>query len=349
MTRLILLLCLLASPAWAQSFPTNPPMRQGLVPTIGQWNNYFSQKQDVLGFTPVNKAGDLMLGKLTAFASTAASASFNIAQGVAPTTPQNGDMWITSAGLFLYSGGATTGPIAAGQGNPGGSTGQLQVNGGSNTFSGITAGGDVSFANPNFTVNRVNGVLPGALYSLNVGTGLASAGGNLNLTVPVSATNGGTGINNGANTITLGGNFTTSGAFNFTATLTGATNSTFPAGTHNLAALDLADQTVSGGANVTSSSLGTPTNGSTLTIDCGTAPLQFLTNNVVGFTIAAPSNDGSCLMKVTNGASAGTITFSGFTVGNNTGDLLTTTNGNIFSVSIWRINGTSGYRISAHQ
>ena len=39
---------------------------------------------------------------------------------------------------------------------------------------------------------------------------------------------GGTGINNGVSTITIGGNVAFSGAFPFTATLTGATNVTFP-------------------------------------------------------------------------------------------------------------------------
>jgi hypothetical protein len=44
----------------------------------------------------------------------------------------------------------------------------------------------------------------------------------------IAAANGGTGVNNGASTITLGGSLTTSGAYAFTATLTGATNVTFP-------------------------------------------------------------------------------------------------------------------------
>lgn len=50
---------------------------------------------------------------------------------------------------------------------------------------------------------------------------------------------GGTGINNGANTITIAGNFATSGAFPFTQTVTATTNSTFPAGTHTLGGLDV--------------------------------------------------------------------------------------------------------------
>ncbi|MEO6077580.1 MAG: hypothetical protein ABIP54_02225 [Candidatus Andersenbacteria bacterium] len=44
----------------------------------------------------------------------------------------------------------------------------------------------------------------------------------------VSPTYGGTGVNNGSKTITLGGNLTTAGAFNSTFTMTGATNVTFP-------------------------------------------------------------------------------------------------------------------------
>lgn len=44
----------------------------------------------------------------------------------------------------------------------------------------------------------------------------------------LSGTRGGTGVNNGASTITIGGNITYSGAFTFTGTLTGNTSVTFP-------------------------------------------------------------------------------------------------------------------------
>lgn len=47
----------------------------------------------------------------------------------------------------------------------------------------------------------------------------------------IGSTYGGTGINNGANTITLGGNLVTSGAFNTTLTVTNTTDATLPAGT----------------------------------------------------------------------------------------------------------------------
>ena len=111
-----------------------------------------------------------------------------------------------------------------------------------------------------------------------------------------------------------------------------------------LADLATADQTLSGGANVTALTQAT----GNLTIDCGARPLQYITNGGA-WTLTAPANDGSCILLVTNNASAGAITFSGFSVGANTGDVLTTTNTQKFSIHIWRINGTTGYRIAAHQ
>src|SRR5215472_5078517 len=112
----------------------------------------------------------------------------------------------------------------------------------------------------------------------------------------------------------------------------------------NFALLNTPDQTLAGGANVVSAALPT----GNVTIDCGRCPLQYITNNGA-FTITAPTSDCTCLLKVTNGASAGAISFSGFTVGAFTGDSLDATNGHIFTLSIWCIGGTSGYRVAAHQ
>jgi hypothetical protein len=104
----------------------------------------------------------------------------------------------------------------------------------------------------------------------------------------------------------------------------------------SLASLTLADQVVSGGANVTTLTL---TTGSVI-IDCGARPLQSISNNGA-FTITAPTSDGSCDLLVTNTASAATITFTGFTTSANTGDAFTTTALNKFIVHIERIAGTS--------
>jgi hypothetical protein len=107
---------------------------------------------------------------------------------------------------------------------------------------------------------------------------------------------------------------------------------------------DVADQTISGGANVTSKSL----TAGNITIDCGACPLQYI-SNTGAFTITAPANDGSCVLLVTNGSSAGAVTFTGFSVGSNTGDSLDTTNGHKFMVYIIRINGVATYSIKALQ
>jgi hypothetical protein len=71
---------------------------------------------------------------------------------------------------------------------------------------------------------------------------------------------------------------------------------------------------------------------------------QYVTNNGA-YTITAPSSDCAVDILVTNGGSAGSTTFSGFTVGSSTGTTLTTTNTNKFIISVRRINGVSTYSI----
>jgi hypothetical protein len=44
-------------------------------------------------------------------ASTASYAGLNIPHGTAPTNPVNGDMWTTTAGLYIRINGATVGPL----------------------------------------------------------------------------------------------------------------------------------------------------------------------------------------------------------------------------------------------
>lgn len=53
------------------------------------------------------KSGDTMAGKLGLVASAAGGASLNIAPGSAPSAPDNGDEWATSAGRFAKMNGAT--------------------------------------------------------------------------------------------------------------------------------------------------------------------------------------------------------------------------------------------------
>ena len=59
-----------------------------------------------IGVTPSGTA------KLELPASTTGVSSFRIPHGAAPTSPVNGDMWTTTAGLFIRINGATVGPLA---------------------------------------------------------------------------------------------------------------------------------------------------------------------------------------------------------------------------------------------
>ena len=72
-------------------------------------------------------------------------------------------------------------------------------------------------------------------------------------------------------------------------------------------------------------------------------------NNVGAFTLAVPANECAIDLFVYNTATAGAITFSGYLVGSNTGDLLTTGNGQSFIISIRRFLNASTYVIKALQ
>jgi hypothetical protein len=113
------------------------------------------------------------------------------------------------------------------------------------------------------------------------------------------------------------------------------------------ASLTAADQTLSGGANVTSQSQSS----GNITVDCGSRPLQYITASTSAWTITAPSNDGACALLVTNpgGSPGGAITYSGFTVGANTGDSYLTTISYKFILNVVRINGVSTYTWKALQ
>jgi hypothetical protein len=104
-------------------------------------------------------------------------------------------------------------------------------------------------------------------------------------------------------------------------------------------------QTITGGFAVTPNNLGALAN---FTLNPLLGNYQYGTNNAA-FTLTAPTVDCAVDILVTNGASAGAITFSGFTVGASIGDALTTTNAQKFIISIRRINATSTYTIKALQ
>lgn len=106
-------------------------------------------------------------------------------------------------------------------------------------------------------------------------------------------------------------------------------------------------QTITGGFTWTPFVIAAPTNGSTVTPNPSDNLKQALANNVAGFTIAATAQVGDVELYITNGASAGTITFSGFTK-QFTGDTLDTTNGHEFMIFIYGSKNTAGTSKTAY-
>jgi hypothetical protein len=247
-------------------------------------------------------------------------------KGLVPA-PASGD---AAAGKFLGAGGTWLVPGVS----PGAislTNGHILVGNGSNVAADVAMGGDSSISNTGSVTNgKVNGVSYGSGPSTN--------------TVPVVT---------GANAVTYEAVPNTALA---NSSITIAGHSVSLGGTQAIACADLssacmtlsgASQAFTGGLHITAYSIGTVSSGTT-TIDCGNGPLQYLTNGGA-FTLAAPSNDSDCIVETVNNGSAGTITFSGFSVGSSTGDTLDTTNAHKFFINIARINGDATYRVSALQ
>jgi hypothetical protein len=93
---------------------------------------------------------------------------------------------------------------------------------------------------------------------------------------------------------------------------------------------DTTNQSVTGGARITTFDAGTKSSG-TFTPDPGNGPHQKYTNNGAHTLAPDTTNTGDYFMDITNGASAGTITTSGWT--KVSGDAFNTTNGNKFRCS----------------
>lgn len=106
-------------------------------------------------------------------------------------------------------------------------------------------------------------------------------------------------------------------------------------------------QTFAGGAIITAQAGGTLSAGA-YKPQCASRPLHYAINGGA-FTWSAPDNDGVLDVLLTNGASAGAVTFAGFTVGSNVGDTMTTSLSNAYLVQIRRINSVATYTIKALQ
>lgn len=65
----------------------------------------------------INDSGFLKVGALLSLvASQTTGANLNMIEGNAPTSPANGDIWLTSGGLYLHYNGSTVGPLTSNTG-----------------------------------------------------------------------------------------------------------------------------------------------------------------------------------------------------------------------------------------
>jgi hypothetical protein len=297
-----------------------------------------------------------------AISSASASAlAVGLSGSTNPSFVVNDSTALQAAGLSV-TGAATGGTVAV-----------ATIDSGSNTNLTINAKGSGTIGIGSVSTGSVTITPPATLSSaltyggVTLSNSVTGTGGSMvlalspTLVTPTLGAASATSINGLTITSTTSAAITISSGKTFSAsntiTLAGTDGITWTGASSNmtLAALNLADQTVTGGANVTSDSLGTVSSGGTVTVDCGSRPLQYLTNNATttAWTIAAPGvgHDGSCIILVTNNSSGALVapSFSGFSVGSNTGDTYLTANNDQFSLFVWQVNGVAGYRWAAHQ
>ena len=86
---------------------------------IGNSNNGVGSKLSIypsgntgIGYDTEVSAKLAVNGLVDIAASTTAASSLRLRHGVAPTSPNDGDMWTTTAGLYVRINGATVGPLS---------------------------------------------------------------------------------------------------------------------------------------------------------------------------------------------------------------------------------------------
>jgi hypothetical protein len=207
------------------------------------------------GYTTANLVGTISNAQLANSSTTINGTSISL--GASGTvTAAAGTLTGTTLNSTVVSSSLTSvGTIATGVWNgtaiaiANGGTGQTTKSAAFNALSPITTTGDLIIGNGTNSATRlaigadtyvltVSGgtavwaASTGGVTSFNAGTtGLTpstATTGAVTLAGTLVGTNGGTGVNNGSKTITLGGNLTTSGAFNTTVTATATTAVTLP-------------------------------------------------------------------------------------------------------------------------
>jgi len=205
-----------ACPAFAQS---SPNWSRGKVPTAGEWNAAFAAKQDTLGYVPLNVAGGVMTGRLITAPPGAATSGLNLSPGTTPANPANGDIWVTSAGLFVRVSGVTIGPLSGGTTSSFAAIAPLAVSFPGNIVTyGLNTDSTLTVLNGNLGINLPNPNTWRGLQTFSAGVSIASAFSapglvkNSDLVSPSTTVNGQTCTLGGACTINASATSITVGA-----------------------------------------------------------------------------------------------------------------------------------------
>jgi hypothetical protein len=86
---------------------TSPGWPFGYVPTTQEWNTFLASKADYTGSAVITASGATFTGKVNFASSAAGTAGMNCGVGTAPSSPINGDLWCTTAGVFAQINGGT--------------------------------------------------------------------------------------------------------------------------------------------------------------------------------------------------------------------------------------------------
>lgn len=269
--------------------------------------------------TPLN--GQLLIGNGTGYTV----ASLTAGTGVTITPSAGGITIAADSAASVSSVDTTVSGLSFTNGGVGATTleGTVGAASGGTGLTSYTAG-DILYASGATTLSK----LAAGTSTQVLKGGTTPSWGAVDLTSDVTgvlpATNGGTGVDNGSNTITLAGNLTTSGANSLTLTTTGATNVTFPTSGTLLSTANIADnavttfQTSLAGLTPSTGTDGAVTLAGTLEVTSGGTGLTSVTAGqiVYGGTSSALASSSAFSFDGTDKLSVGTASIQGVAAGN---------------------------------
>ena len=232
-------------------------------------------------------SGGTLTGKLITAASASGSAGFNLPHGALPTSPVNGDLWTTSAGLFVRLSTSTQQVATLGATNT--------FTASTNTFGNSTQTGAIGLATgatlsgSTKTVNIGTGGLAGSTTTITIGatsgTSTTLLNGTVTLANDLAVTQGGT----GASSLTQYGVLVGAGTSAVQVTGAGATGQYLKSGNN---AANPSFATIDVGEVTGAAPLASPTFTGTVTLPLSTAGyVKTTSGGVISSSATVPTSD----------------------------------------------------------